>query len=400
MPASARERAITLGRATWGPAWRPRAVAEAPGRIELLGNHVDYNGGLVLAGAIDRTLAIASGMGDRSGSIELVAGDVSPEIAALEVAGCRDWNRGDGPGGPAAYARGVVAALLARDLPVRDRIQIAIAGSVPIGFGMSSSAALCVSLVLVLSESRLAFGDIVAVAREAEHRCGSPVGAMDQSASVAGGVIQFEGAQNTFSTMSPDLGDYVFAVADSGVQRSLSESSYPERVAQSAEALARLQERLGSQLQSLGELSPNTWAEVSSGGDAGLTPVLHRRVEHVVGEVARVRSGVDAVNAGDWTTFGRLMTESGRSSNENYDISHPLVEALVAELLELDGVLGARMMGGGEGGPALALIHRDALPDIAAALNRGYFATHPSHLSGARLQVCAFGPGAYLSTPE
>jgi galactokinase len=88
------------------------------------------------------------------------------------------------------------------------------------------------------------------------------------------------------------------------------------------------------------------------------------------------------------------MTESGASSAGDYDISHPLVEELVGELNRIDGVAGARMMGGGEGGPALALIHRDALGPAAESLGRGFFQRHPSHLEGDRLQPCSFGPGA------
>jgi galactokinase len=91
------------------------------------------------------------------------------------------------------------------------------------------------------------------------------------------------------------------------------------------------------------------------------------------------------------------MTDSGQSSNLAYEISHPRVEELVALLLTREGVIGARMMGGGEGGPALALIHQDALADVSAVLEAGYFRDNPSHLQGERLQVCVFGPGARLN---
>lgn len=88
------------------------------------------------------------------------------------------------------------------------------------------------------------------------------------------------------------------------------------------------------------------------------------------------------------------MTASGQSSSMAYEISHPLVDELVAEILGVDGVLGARMMGGGEGGPALALVHFDAIPELRTRLDGGFFSRHDSHLEGDRLLVASFGRGA------
>lgn len=391
-----RDSAIRFGQATFGPAWQPIRLAEAPGRLELLGNHVDYNGGLVLAGAIDRVVAIVSADGARAGSIDIIAGDVARDIATIEIESCRHWRATSGPIGPFEYARGVIAALLADGHDVQGGLRISIAGNVPLGFGMSSSAGLCVALVLTLVETQRTPGDIVAIARDAEHRCGSPVGAMDQSASVAGGVILFDGRNDSYDTLAPDLGDYVFAVADSGVTHAVGASSYPMRVAESQEALGIIRSSAMPNLPSLGEMAPERWSDIRSKVVA-LSPRLRRRVDHVVNEVARVRLGMAAVQAAEWTVFGRIMTESGQSSNRDYEVSHPLVEELVAELVTIDGVAGARMMGGGEGGPALALIHRDAVADVTATLDRGFFERHPSHLHGERLQVCAFGPGARVT---
>lgn len=380
----------------YGGDWRPTQVAEAPGRLELLGNHVDYNGGPVLAGAIDRVVAIVSVDDDDVETIHVVAGDVSAEVARIPIESCRDWHATPTAIGPFEYARGVIASLLARDLKSRAGGRLSIAGNVPLGFGMSSSAGLCVALVMTLSPAELPARDIVAIAREAEHRCGSPVGAMDQSASVAGGVILFDGRDASYTALEPNLGDYVFTVADSGVTHALGTSSYPVRVAESREALNIIRSSAITDLASLGELEPDTWEAIGPDLTEGLPDRLRQRVDHIVTEVARVRLGVEAVQAADWDAFGRLMTESGQSSNRNYEISHPRVEELVNELVGFDAVAGARMMGGGEGGPALALIHRDALPEISAALERGFFRRNPSHLQGDRLQVCSFGPGARI----
>lgn len=392
-------RAIAQGARSFGAGWQPATLAEAPGRLELLGNHVDYNGGLVLAGAIDRVVAVAAGGATRQGRIELVAGDISVQSAHFDVEAARDWH-GDAEGiGPVEYATGVVAALLDRGLPVRAGLQLSLAGDIPIGFGMSSSAGLCVALVMTLADTSLDTRDVVFIAREAEHRCGNPVGAMDQSASVAGGVILFDGRTITYEAMEPDLGDYVFAVADSGISHALGESSYATRVQESQEAVTWLRNHAAPGLDSLGDLTPDQWREISGNQQPdGLPPVLRRRVEHAVSEIERVRQGVDAIERSDWPAFGRLMNESGESSDRNYEISHPIVEELVGQLRGLDGVAGARMMGGGEGGPALALIRQEALPHVAEALEHGFFRHRRSHLHGDRLQVCVFGPGAHIET--
>ena len=401
MPATApRQRAIAHGRRSFGSSWRPASIVEAPGRLELLGNHVDYNGGLVLAGAIDRVVAVVAGHDAGGDSIQFTASDLSEKVVSIGIGACRDWRHRDGAVGPNHYVRGVLASLLAREHPVNSGLQLSVAGDVPLGFGMSSSAALCVALAMTLSTTELEPPALVAVARDAEHRCGSPVGAMDQSVAVAGGVILFDGRDASFSSIAPDLGNFVFAVADSGVTHALGQSSYSTRVAESQEALNTIRSLALPDLQSLGELAQDVWASVRSALANRLIPVHVSRVEHVVTEVERVRIGLKAVNASNWDRFGQLMTESGRSSNELYEISHPDVEALVAELLAIEGVAGARMMGGGEGGPALALIDREALTEARDILSRGFFQSHPSHLDGERLQACSFGPGARKETLE
>ena len=122
--------------------------------------------------------------------------------------------------------------------------------------------------------------------------------------------------------------------------------------------------------------------------------VLAQRTRHVVAETARVHEGREAMIAGDWARFGRLMTASGRSSATLYEISHPRVEELVADALGVDGVLGARMMGGGEGGAALILLPREAVPALERTLGSGYFQRHGMADREGLIHACAFAPGA------
>lgn len=381
------------GRAAFGASWMSDGWTIAPGRIELIGNHIDYNGGPVLAAAIDRVIVMGSGPLEDPRQIALIAPDVSGEAASFAPLELGDWHSSDADTGPTVYVKGVVASLMARDVPIRTGVGLSTVGNIPPGFGMSSSAALCLATILALTVDEMEPPEMVAIAREAEHRAGSPVGAMDQSASAAGDLIVFDGRDNSYRQIRPDLDGYVFAVADSGVDRSLRTSSYRERVEESEEARKRLAMTFDLYLPNLAALA-QYWDEVEPRIDGHLTETLVKRARHVVTETLRVQLAERAASEGDWESFGRLMNESGTSSAVDYEISHPVVEELVGTLSQQDGVLGARMMGGGEGGPALVLLRRDAVESVREALNARFYANH--EVRGAQpFQVCSFGPGAH-----
>jgi galactokinase len=305
-----------------------------------------------------------------------------------------DWRASKGDRGPIVYVKGIIASLTARGIPFRTGVGLTIAGDIPRGFGVSSSAAFCLATILALTIDELDPREMVEIARDAEHRAGSPVGAMDQSASVAGDVILFDGRDNSFSQLTPDLGDYLFAIAGSGVDRSLRTSSYGTRVKESERARRIIADAYGLSLPSLAALEPE-WDRIRPTLNDHLDPTLVRRVRHVVTETRRVEQAVETLRAGDWRRFGELMNASGESSATDYEISHPEVEKLVALLRQQDGVVGARMMGGGEGGPALALLHRDAIDHVATELDRSFYAGRSMKRAGSQFQVCTFGPGAH-----
>ncbi len=394
-------RAVVAGKNAFGADWTPSRLAIAPGRIELLGNHVDYNGGPVLAAAIDRFIAVA--LAADSGpeqTLRIFAADAPDQaVALLRPATLSGWRNASPPPTSIDYVRGLVAALQEPhraatggliDLPAA----FALAGDIPIGFGVSSSAALCVALTLALRETPGARQEVVLLAQEAEHRAGTPCGTMDQSASVAGGVIAFDAATLGIEPLAPALGDLVFVVADSGVERSLSTSSYPTRVSESREALALAREALQEDVPNLASLTDVQLARLDELGT--LPHPLDLRTRHVVEETARVRAGQKAMSEGDWPRFGALMTASGQSSATLYEISHPVVEELVAEALHVEGVLGARMMGGGEGGTALILLPRPAMPVLESTLRSGFYRRQGLADREDVLHVCAFAPGATL----
>lgn len=392
------ERALRAGAEAFGPEWRPTLAARAPGRLELLGNHVDYNGGPVLAAAIDRqVVALVEEPASPLRRVEIVMADPDGQprirVSAEDLV---DWRNSEPPPQPLDYARGAIAATLARGGELRVPARIAVAGDVPIGFGLSSSAALCVALCLALNTRQPGFRDLVIMAQEAEHRAGTPCGTLDQSTSIAGGVVRYDGATLTTERLDPDLGEHVFAVADSGVARVLGASSYPVRVEESRQALELARQLVDPSLANLAALGLDGYARLVAVSSGVVPEVLLRRVRHVVTEVARVEQGITAMRAGDWATFGALMTASGRSSAEDYEISHPRVEELVGEALAVDGVLGARMMGGGEGGSVLILLPRSRVEALIRQLYDGYY-TRYGLAGGAHLvHLFGFASGAAL----
>jgi galactokinase len=199
---------------------------------------------------------------------------------------------------------------------------------------------------------------------------------MDQSASVAGGFLLYDGSDVTFEKLEPDLGENIFAVADSGVSRSLAQSSYPIRVAESREALAIANRELGWKYSTLAEISGSDLDLLAEKVPDELSETLYRRVRHVVTECGRVADGYGALKSANWARFGNLMTASGQSSANDYEISHSRVEELVTIALAVPEVVGARMMGGGEGGTALILAHQSAIPALKRRLAERYYAKY------------------------
>jgi len=396
-------RAFDAGQAAFGATWHPDRLAVAPGRIELLGNHLDYNGGPVLAAAIDRFMVVLldrQRAGDDAPVIRSVAVDVpSAGIVSLSPASLADWRNPTSPPNPHDYLRGLIAAAQSRgsDAHLPASGAISFAGNVPIGFGLSSSAALCVGLALALIEPTPPLKPLVLLAQEAEHRAGTPCGTMDQSASAAGGVILYDGATMDVERLTPDLGSLVFVVADSGVYRALSASSYPIRVEEATAALEHAQRSLGRTIPHLADLTGEDLDLLTSGPDPLPAPLL-ARVRHIATETTRVREGTAALRDGDWPRFGALMTASGHSSATDYAISHPRVEELVAAALAVGGVLGARMMGGGEGGTALILLPRARVPALELVLRNGYYRQYGMENQRDVVHTCAFATGAKVSS--
>jgi galactokinase len=343
---------------------RPPRFFRAPGRVNLIGEHVDYSEGFVLPLAIDRaTVAAAAPRDDRTVRIRSLDNGETAQFDLDEPAPQPRGNWLD-------YAQGVALAL-ARRVPLRGA-DVALRTTVPIGAGLSSSAAfeLAVGLALLsAADAELAPRELARAAQEAENAfVGLRSGIMDQLASALGVrdhalLIDCRTQDVTPVPLPPQA---AIVVADSGVKHQLAGSAYNERRAESEEAARRLGART---------LRDVSIAEFARRGGT-LPELLRRRARHVVGENARVLATVAALRSGDLTDVGRLMDDSHDALRDDYEVSAPELDLLVEAARGVDGVYGARMTGGGFGGSIVALVRREASAALARALESAYAARY------------------------
>ncbi|MFM1918126.1 MAG: hypothetical protein RJB01_1641, partial [Actinomycetota bacterium] len=329
----------------------------APGRVNLIGDHTDYNGGLALPMAIDRGTSVimrSTEEGEiRISSRQVQTPDVAVPLADLETFTMPNWAR---------YVAGVLWALEARNRT--HGLDILIDGNLPLGSGLSSSASLevavayaAVELLHIDCDSM----DIARICRRAENEfVGAPTGSMDQIAVTHARVneaLLFDASESTVLPIPLEsiLGEYSLLVINTGVTHELAQSEYANRRTECEAAAQLLDVELLSAIPDLDSL-------------AHLTSATHRaRVRHVITENERVRAAVDACARGDGSALGRLMTASHQSLRDDYEVSCPELDAAVASALEL-GASGARMTGGGFGGSAIALVPSHLAPSLAHKL--------------------------------
>ena len=317
-------------------------TARGPGRVNLIGEHTDYNDGLALPFTIDRGVTVTATPieGDR---IEAHAQDLgeTDEFAIADPPRATGWR---------AFVRGVVAELRAAGHEIAGT-RLEIEGDLPHGSGLSSSAALEAALCLALAD-----GDRVELAklcsRVENDWVGAETGLLDQLASLCGEpghAIRIDFRTLELTPVPLELGDWTLVTLDSGAAHEHASGGYNERRAECRAAC----ERLG--IESLRD---------AASAD-GLPAPLDRRVRHVRTENARVDETVKALAAGDLREVARLLDASHASLRDDYEASVPEVERTVRQLKEA-GALGARMVGGGFGGSVLALFPPGAEPPAAA----------------------------------
>ncbi|HIE03916.1 MAG TPA: galactokinase [Candidatus Latescibacteria bacterium] len=365
----------------------PELISRAPGRVNLIGEHTDYNQGFVLPVAIDRAVWVAiRGRGD--GRARVYSANFG-QWTEFDV----DSPRKD-PSVPwADYPKGVVSELVSSGHRLGG-FDMAIWGDVPLGAGLSSSAAIEVAVafgLVSLFGIALDRTDIALLCQRAEHRfVGVHCGIMDQFVASLGrkGRALFLDCRDLNYEYVPLSDDVSVVVCDSGVKRELASSAYNERRAQCEEAVRRLREVLPE----IGALRDVPREEFEAYKYL-LPETIGRRARHVVYENMRVLSSVKLLRRGDLEGFGRLMYESHRSLKEDYEVSGPELDLLVDLASSVEGTLGARLTGAGFGGCTVNLVERKAVRTFEEFVGREYEAR-----TGIRLEVyvCEASDGARL----
>ena len=350
----------------------PERTYRAPGRVNLIGDHTDYNEGFVLPLAVDFDCLVRAQPRDdgrvvlrsldRAGECEIAA-DGSTDPATVDPS----WGR---------YAAGVVSTLAERG---RDAVGIeaTVTSTIPLGGGLSSSAAFEVAVGLALCDAAgfsLPMLELARACQEAELvATGVPCGIMDQLSSLAGSrdralLIDCRSLEIEHIPLPPRL---AVLVINSGMPRQLVDSAYAERRRVCEMAAARLG------LSALRDATPEQVAD-------------EPRARHVVSENARVLAAAEALAAGDLATLGRLLSESHASLRDDFEVSTPELDVLVEKLVEA-GALGARLTGAGFGGCVVGIANREGAATVVESAAGRYWA-ETGHLPHAF--VCRAVDGA------
>lgn len=340
----------------------PDGIAFAPGRVNLIGEHVDYNDGLVLPMPLSVGTAVAwSAMpGEGIDAIALDLGNASDSFIAGQVIPHQpaDWR---------SYLRGTAAGLAHRGLPAGGA-KLAISGTIPRGAGLSSSASLCVAIARALAAAggmekpdphELAFA-----AQSAEHDwAGVNCGIMDQMTVAAGqpGSTLMLDCRSMATRIISLPQDWAVMIVQSGLRRGLVDGQYNQRRRDCEAAAAAL---------GVTSLRDASLAQLEG---VNIDATACKRARHVVSEIARTAAMADAVAAGELASVGRLLAESHASLRDQFEVSVPAVDLLVDQLTAAIGSQGgARMTGGGFGGAVVAILKQDAVGQVRAAVEATY----------------------------
>ncbi|MGM0295678.1 galactokinase [Enterococcus sp. AZ034] len=342
----------------------------APGRINLIGEHTDYNGGYVFPASITiGTYGVARKRADKQ--IRLYSenfpekGIITFSLDDLEYRKEDDWTN---------YPKGVIRYLKAAGHAIDSGIEIAFYGNIPNGAGLSSSASIELLTGVILDDL---FGlaierlELILTGKKVENEfIGVNSGIMDQFAIGMGKkdhALLLDTNTLAYDLVPAEFGDYVVAIMNTNKRRELADSKYNERRGECEEALKRLQTKL--KIQSLGELDEATFfAHTSLIEDL----TLIKRAKHAVTENQRTLKAKAALEAGDLESFGHLLDASHASLRDDYEVTGIELDTLVAAAQEQPAVLGARMTGAGFGGCAIALVKKSEWEAFATAVKESY----------------------------
>jgi len=334
---------------------------QAPGRVNLIGDHTDYNDGFVLPAAVDRHIVVAAAP-RKDNRVNVYALDVKQrdrfDLNAIDKHPNNNWCN---------YIRGTAWSLQKDGHRFRG-MDAVFAGDVPIGAGMSSSAALEISTgyaMLQLSGIKIDRLQLALAAQQAENEfVGIRCGIMDQFISCLGqkGHALMIDCRDLNHRRVPIPPDAVLTVVDSGVQRGLMDMEYNTRRAECETAAQHFH------VKALRDVDEETFRKKAN----DLSPVVRRRARHVVTENARTLTGADTLEKGDLQRFGQLMIASHTSLRDDFEVSRSELDLLVDMAVNTKGVYGARLTGAGFGGCVIALATQDAVDTLSAAVFKKY----------------------------
>lgn len=364
------------------------AVYFSPGRVNLIGEHTDYNGGFVFPCALSFGTYLLLSKNDQKAmnfaSLNLPE-KVSVPLDRLTQRLDKSW---------ANYPLGVMAQFAKRGVEFKTGYDILIWGNVPNGAGLSSSAALEVVTAFAMND-QLGTGydrtELAKIGQKAEHEFALVnCGIMDQFASAYGKkdhAIFLNCDSLEFELVPIKLDGIKVLISNTHSPHKLDSGAYNDRVAQCQLAVEQLRTRLPN-LKNLAELTEAEFEQIES---AITDPVAHKRARHVVGEVQRTVDAVKALKEGDITLFGELMNASHRSLRDDYEVTGPELDTMAEEAWKIPGVIGSRMTGGGFGGCTVSLVKDEAIDEFIEKVGKAYEAR--IHLT-PEFYIAEIGDGA------
>jgi galactokinase len=343
-------------------------VVRAPGRANIIGEHTDYNYGLVMPIAIDRDVIVA-GTPQKSNIIRLNSLDfkdeVSFDINDIKYESEHTW---------ANYAKGVIKTLMEKGVEIPSGFSASIHGNVPIGAGMSSSAAIEVATATFLEEAfnlSLHPKDVALWCVEAENDfVGVNCGIMDQFASKLSKkdhALFIDCRDYSYQYIPFHINGYKVLLINSKVKRALFSTEYNIRRAECEKAVSILKS-LYPDIESLRDVTINHLKD----SKGRLDKRLFKRARHVINENERVITARKALEKDDLPKLGNLLVQSHESLRDDYEVSCPELDFLVETALSIRGVLGGRMMGGGFGGSTINIVKEDCLENITGEIQSNY----------------------------
>lgn len=344
---------------------REPLIVAAPGRVNLIGEHTDYNYGFVLPGAVDKRIYVAVAP-NNTDTVNVYANQFNESFSfsLKDVRPHRGWMN---------YMLGVAYHIQQAGTNIGG-VDVIIDGDIPVGAGMSSSAALCSGWGFALNQlfngnfSRM---DLAFIGQKTEHTfVGLQCGIMDQFASLhgkKGHVVKLDCRSMEYEYIPFGFSDYKIVLVNSMVSHSLAGTEYNVRRQQCDEGVAILKKHYPS-ISSLRDVSPQQLQKHAH----EMTPVVYDRCSFVVNEKERLLAGCTALNKGDLAAFGELMFATHEGLSKKYEVSCEELDFLASEARTIKAVAGARMMGGGFGGCTINIVQADAVDSFTQHIQKAF----------------------------